>query len=217
MARSPLPFLPSDTPSAPDYFHRRVSLLPATPRGKRQKAFLRSFATSADVAESARIAGIDRTTHYDWLRKDKKYRAAYDAVFLGRIDDLKDMLYSLGVTGYFKPLFYKGKPCFAERTRTLCQLADGTTAFEDELPKGARVTAREKVTTHDGEPLGVQKRDPRALRMLAALWMPEKYGKASGRFRKTGFVNAGRILNRVAATERMISGTGPSNRSLLPI
>jgi len=145
MACSSSSFPPSDTTSAPDPFPRRESLLPATPRGKRQKAFLRAFAVSADVAASARIAGIDRTTHYDWLRKDKKYRAAFDSVFQDRTDDLKHALYLLGVEGYFKPLFYKGKPCFAERTRTLCQLADGTTVFGDELPKGARVMAAKRL------------------------------------------------------------------------
>jgi hypothetical protein len=55
--------------------------------------------------------------------------------------------------------------------------------------------------------------------MLAALWMPERYGAAIGRFRKMGFVNAGRILNRVAVTQResLISGIGSSDRSLLPV
>jgi hypothetical protein len=31
---------------------------------------------------------------------------------------------------------YKCKYCYESRIRTICQLADGTSAFQDELPKG---------------------------------------------------------------------------------
>ena len=86
--------------------------------------------------------------------------------------------------GVFKPYFYKGKACYASRKRTICDLADGTSAFADELPKGAEVTKRRTVTVRDGKMLGVYKPDTRALITLLAAWFPEEFGPARRRRRK---------------------------------
>jgi hypothetical protein len=67
-----------------------------------------------------------------------------------------------GTVGVFKPLVYKGEFCYEKQQRVLCELADGTTAFEDELPEDATVLRRRTVTTR-GEQLGVYKKDTRAL------------------------------------------------------
>jgi hypothetical protein len=70
-------------------------------------------------------------------------------------------------------LVYKGKFSYAPRERTICDLADGTSAFADELPEGAEVTRRRTVTVRDGEILGVWKRSARALILLASALFPE--------------------------------------------
>jgi hypothetical protein len=67
------------------------------------------------------------------------------------------------------------------------KLADGTTAFEDELPKGARVTGSQIVTTRDGEILGLYRHDARLLKKLRRACMAERYGTARQRRRSDGF------------------------------
>jgi hypothetical protein len=59
-----------------------------------------------------------------------------------RRDTVLDALMERAVFGVFKPVIYKGKSCREPRCRIICQLADGTSAFADELPKGARVMER---------------------------------------------------------------------------
>ena len=139
---------------------------------------------------SARIAGIDRTTHYEWRAKDSKYRAAFERTLRFAADLFVDKLVDLARTGVFTPLIYKGRLCYARRIRIICQLADGTSAFQDELPKGAKVTSSRPVTTHDGKMLGRYKRSGRALMKLLAVWFPDEFGPAVRRKRKDPSVAA---------------------------
>jgi hypothetical protein len=113
------------------------------------------------VARSARLAGIDRTTHYAWLAGDPKYRADIGMAIRMAEDAVIDNLLELGRVGVFQPVFYKGEIQYEQRVRTLCTLANGTTGFADDLPEGARVVRRQAVMTR-GEVLGWYKRDPRA-------------------------------------------------------
>jgi hypothetical protein len=78
--------------------------------------------------------------------------------------------------GLFEPTIYQGEYCYEKRQRTMCKLADGTTAFEDELPKKhAKILQRRTVVTADGLQIGIFRRDPGLLARLLAAWMPEKY------------------------------------------
>jgi len=153
--------------------------------GARQAAFLQAFSDNGSVIRSARIAGIDRTTHYAWLAQDTKYQAAFDRAGQMAKDALLDALAGPALKGVFKPVIYKGKLQYATRERTLCTLADGNTAFEDELPQDATVTGRQTVTV-DGEVLGWYKIDTRALLKAMALTMPEEFGPARLRKGKKG-------------------------------
>lgn len=46
-------------------------------KGKK-KIYLMSFIANGNHRESAKIAGIHRQTHYDWLKNDPVYKEAYD-------------------------------------------------------------------------------------------------------------------------------------------
>jgi len=142
----------------------------------RKAAFLQAFGDSGSVGRSARIAGINRTTHYEWLAQDTKYQAAFDRATQMAKGTVLDELLRQGLIGNFKPIVYKGEFQYAKRERTLCVLEDGTTAFEDQLPRDARVIQRRTVTTR-GEQLGFYKINGRALWKAAVLLMPERYGK----------------------------------------
>jgi hypothetical protein len=56
----------------------------------KKRAFLVAFAESGNVSAAARGAGVGRRTHYDWLKADKEYRAAYDAAQEDAADALED-------------------------------------------------------------------------------------------------------------------------------
>jgi hypothetical protein len=133
------------------------------------------------------LVGIDSSTHYDWLAADAKYKAAFEAAIPMAIGAVEDAVVRAALTGVFVPLIYRGKIQRAKRERTICKLADGTTAFEDELPKGARVAGRQIVTTRDGEILGAYRHDARLHIKLLKAWMPEKYGTVGQRRRPDGF------------------------------
>jgi hypothetical protein len=127
-------------PPAPCIPEKEVRNLKTT--AQRKAAFLRALGDSGSIAKSARVAGIDRTTHYEWLAKDPRYRARFEGASAMRRDTVLDALMERAVFGVFKPIIYKGKFCREPRCRIICQLADGTSAFADELPKGARVMER---------------------------------------------------------------------------
>jgi hypothetical protein len=152
-----------------------------TPRQRRtpasrKKAFLRAYEDSGSETESARLAGIERATHYKWLAADKKYNAAFEAAKPIAAGALQDNAIRLATVGFFEPVIYKGQFQYAPRKRTLCLLVDGTSVFEDELPKGASVSGRRTVMTRDGEMLGVYRPDAGLLLKILAAKIPEQYG-----------------------------------------
>lgn len=128
----------------------------------KQVAFLRALADHGSVTKAAQLVGIDRTTHYEWLARDPKYQEEFEISKQMAEDAESDDLVHRARTGVFEPVVYKGQHQYVTRERTLCTLADGTTAFADELPEDATVVERRKVTTQ-GEMVGKYRRDPRAL------------------------------------------------------
>lgn len=148
---------------------------------EKQTAFLRAFGDSCDLEGSAQLAGIERATHYRWLATDAAYRDEFEATIPMALGALEDSVTELARHGWFQPLIYQGEFQYARRRRTLCQLADGTSVFEDELPKGALVTGRRTVSTDDGEMLGRHRSDAGLLLAVAAKWMPERYGRQAAR------------------------------------
>lgn len=47
------------------------------------------------VSTAAKTAGIDRTTHYNWLKEDPEYKAAVDQIQESVIDFAESHLYKL--------------------------------------------------------------------------------------------------------------------------
>ena len=44
----------------------------------KKRAFLAAYSGSGNQVEAAKAAGINRNTHYDWMKKDEDYKAAYE-------------------------------------------------------------------------------------------------------------------------------------------
>jgi len=55
------------------------------------------------------MAGIDRGTHYDWLRKDPEYRAQFEAATDQAAQALEDEAVRRAYEGIDKPVYQMGK------------------------------------------------------------------------------------------------------------
>lgn len=69
-----------------------------------KRRFLIAFAESGNVSAAARLAGVGRRTHYDWLKADKEYRAAFDAAAEDAADALEEEARRRAL-GYEEPVY----------------------------------------------------------------------------------------------------------------
>ena len=100
--------------------------------------------------KAAQRAGIDRGTHYDWL-KDPEYKAQFEAAQLQAADMLEDEAIRRAYHGVEKPITVAGK------REIIREYSDTLLIF---LLKGARPqkyrdNVRQEVTGADGVPLRV--------------------------------------------------------------
>lgn len=73
---------------------------------QKQATFLQEFAKSGNILHAARQAGIDRTTHYDWLKKPE-YAARYAVAEADALEVLEGEAIRRGLVGYDEPVFGK--------------------------------------------------------------------------------------------------------------
>ncbi|MCA9111087.1 MAG: hypothetical protein KDA52_14140 [Planctomycetaceae bacterium] len=76
----------------------------------KQRRFLLSFAETGNVVESARLAGIQRRTHYRWLESDPEYAREFDRAKRQGGDIVESELYRRAVQGVRELELHKGKP-----------------------------------------------------------------------------------------------------------
>lgn len=81
-----------------------------TPVGRR-KRFIEILAQTANVTESAKQAGLDRSAMYRLREKSESFRAAWDEAMNQALDDLEATLLERAAHGVEKPVFYGGKAC----------------------------------------------------------------------------------------------------------
>lgn len=75
----------------------------------KKRAFLSSYSACGNVSDAARAAGISRITHYDWLKNDTDYAAAFAEARETAADYIEAEIYRRGVEGIEQPIFYKGE------------------------------------------------------------------------------------------------------------
>lgn len=79
------------------------------------RAFLAAYRRSGDITVAAADVGMNRSSHYQWLRNSP----AYKAVFERCRDQLGDMLEAVMLKrareGVLEPVFYQGQPTGAIR------------------------------------------------------------------------------------------------------
>jgi len=94
---------------------------PATTHIRKKKMLEALEKTLGVVTKAARLAGMDRTAHYDWMRKDPKYKAAVEAIEEVALDFAESQLHkAIGGGDTTATIFYlktKGKKRgYIERT-----------------------------------------------------------------------------------------------------
>lgn len=81
----------------------------------RRRIFLRAFAENGEVKESARIADVSRTAHYEWVKEDAVYKDAFRLAQRMYREKLEAEADRRAVQGVPKLRFYKGElimlPC----------------------------------------------------------------------------------------------------------
>jgi hypothetical protein len=99
---------------------------------RKKKAFLAAMAETGNISAAAKIAGIDRHSHYDWLKDDPdgSYAEAYETARIESIESLEKEARRRALTGYLKPVYQGGK-----KVGTIREFSDTLLIF---LLKGAK-------------------------------------------------------------------------------
>lgn len=77
----------------------------------KKRAFLAAYSECGTITRAAEIAGIDRGTHYNWIKEDTVYAKACDAAYEQAAERLEEEARRRAVEGVQKPVFYKGEEC----------------------------------------------------------------------------------------------------------
>ena len=75
----------------------------------KKAAFLAAFVELGTVTHAARAAKMDRHSHYDWLKADALYAAAFTDAQAAAIDSLEREAIRRATTGIDEPVFHQGK------------------------------------------------------------------------------------------------------------
>ncbi len=78
-------------------------------RHPKKRAMLAAIAGSANIVKAAKIAQIDRDTHYEWLRKDPDYAHATAVAWERAADALEAEAARRAFEGTIKPIYHGGK------------------------------------------------------------------------------------------------------------
>lgn len=74
-------------------------------------ALLKAYADSYQILIAAKKAGINRATHYKWLRKCPTYAAVFKKRKLAAAEYVESKAVERATTGWFEPVYYQGSVC----------------------------------------------------------------------------------------------------------
>lgn len=124
-----------------------VAALPNGIRHPKKRAFLAAYARAGNVSEAARIAGINRISHYNWLASDERYAEVFAQAHEIAVDYLEAVARQRATDGWEEPVFYHGEVVGSVR-----KFSDTLLIF---LLKGARPdTYRDNATIRHTGPTG---------------------------------------------------------------
>lgn len=86
----------------------RPDTLPRRKRDARREAFLKAFAVIGTVSAAAEAAGVDRSTHYEWLN-DPEYAADFEQAAQAAADLLEREAVRRAVQGTTRGVYHQGQ------------------------------------------------------------------------------------------------------------
>ncbi|HKA32756.1 MAG TPA: hypothetical protein VKH64_06060 [Candidatus Binatia bacterium] len=75
----------------------------------RQRAFLVAYVQSLGIRSAARLSGVSRQSHYEWLRDDPLYREHFERAKRMLADSAEEEVCRRAYRGYDTPVIYRGK------------------------------------------------------------------------------------------------------------
>ena len=98
-----------------------------TDRKVKQQKFLDAYSKGTSLSASARIAGVDRTTVYNWKEEEDFARRFADAYEDGN-DRIDDAILTRAVDGYLVPMLSMGKVVYGDDAQPMME-----TRYSDSL------------------------------------------------------------------------------------
>lgn len=119
-------------------------------RHKKKNAFLAAYALCGNITKAAECATIPRMTHYDWLKSDEAYAAAFEEAKQEACDHLEAEARRRAVEGTEKPVFYKGEEC-----GTIREYSDTLLMFlmKGAMPEKYKDRVQSEITGQGGGPI----------------------------------------------------------------
>ena len=77
----------------------------------KKRAFLVAMSEVGNITRAAEIAEIDRGSHYNWIKEDEDYKAAFARAEVMASERLEQEARRRAVEGTLKPVFHKGQEC----------------------------------------------------------------------------------------------------------
>lgn len=136
----------------------------------KKRAFLAAFAICGEIEASARTVGIDKSAHYDWLKKDPKYPKRFADAKLQADDCLEDEATHRARVGVFEPNVYQGRFVYPPDAYEDYEFAPAVGVPGEEGFQPADVRQRLKP---DAVPLGVYKKSDFLLGLRLRAAKPE--------------------------------------------
>ena len=139
----------------------------------KQQAFLKAFTATGSITIAAAAVGIDRSNHYQWLKQDPEYKAAFDEAVVEASGFLEDTAIERATVGWEEPVVYQGQ--LAEEP---VKDAEGRQIFVpevDELGNPILLENGDPRMARLMKPLTVRKKSDALLQTLLKAWLPKKY------------------------------------------
>ena len=80
-------------------------------KNPKKRAFLAAYSICASVSRASRLAEIDRTNHYLWIKEDSDYVGAFEEANLQACQALEDEATRRAHEGVEEPVWYQGEQC----------------------------------------------------------------------------------------------------------
>ena len=118
----------------------------------KREAFLAAYAEVGTITHAAELAGVTRTSHYDWMN-DQEYVERFREAEKQACDRLEQEVRRRAVEGVLEPVFYQGQECGTVRKYSDTLLIFAT---KGALPQKYRENVSMELTGADGGPVEVE-------------------------------------------------------------